>query len=101
MARKISVVLLAFLVGQLTVLAQEVPIKGVDLFGTTRIAIGQIQRTFGKDIERLVQAMAAHDDQTFIQLYSKVTLGIQAMGNFAYAEISAVTYFDSARNTAM
>jgi hypothetical protein len=95
MARKTPILLLAFLVSQSIVVAQDVPVKGFDVFGTTRISIEQIKQRFGNDIERLVQAIAAHDDRTFIDLYSKVTLGIQAMGNFAYAEVSPVEYFDT------
>lgn len=94
MSSKISVLLLTFLMGQSIVLAQEVSVRGVDLFGTTRISIKQIKQRFGGDIEMLVQAIAAHDDKTFINLYSKVTRGIQAIGHFAYAEISPVMYFD-------
>jgi hypothetical protein len=94
MMRKISILLLAFLIGQLIVLAQQVPVKGVDLFGTTQISIKQIKQRFGNDIEGLVQAIANHDDSAFIDLYSKATLGIQAMGDFAYAEISPVMYSD-------
>jgi hypothetical protein len=94
MARKTPILLLVFLMSQLIVVAQDVPVKGFDVFGTTRISIEQIKQRFGNDIERLVQAIAAHDDKTFIDLYSKVTLGIQAMGDFAYAEISPIIYFD-------
>jgi hypothetical protein len=94
MAKRIAVLLLALLMSQLRVVAQDVPVKGLDVFGTTRISIEQIKQRFGNDIERLVQAIAAHDDRTFIDLYSKVTIGIQAMGDFAYAEISPIDYFD-------
>lgn len=94
MPRRISVLLLTFLIGQSLVFAQDVSVRGIDLFGTTRISIGQIKQRFGNDIERLVQAIAVHDDRAFIDLYSKVTLGIQAMGDFAYAELSPVMYSD-------
>ena len=94
MSSKISVLLLTFLIGQSIAPGQEVSVRGVDLFGTTRISIKQIRQRFGGDIEMLAQAIAAHDDRTFLNLYSKVTLGIQAMGHFAYAEISPVMYFD-------
>jgi hypothetical protein len=51
------------------------------VFGTKQITAEQVQQTFGDDIKSLVCAMAAHDDQKFGELYSKVTGGIQAMGN--------------------
>ena len=94
MLGKTLALVLTLSTGQVPVVAQDVPLRSVDLFGTTQISIDQINQRFGKDLEKLVHALVAHDDRAFIDLYSKVTLGIQAMGDFAYAEISPVIYFD-------
>jgi hypothetical protein len=77
--------------------SQETPLKGIDVFGTTQVTAEQVQQRFGDDIKSLVRAMSTHDDQKFGDLYSKVTGGIQAMGNFASVGISPVTYFDKGK----
>jgi hypothetical protein len=83
--------LLILLIGQSTVPWQETPLKGVDVFGTTQITAEQVQQRFGDDIKGLVRAMAVHDDQRFVDLFSKVTIGsIQPLGNFASVDISPV-----------
>ena len=76
---------------------QETPLKGIDVFGTTQVTAEQVLQRFGDDIKSLVRAMSTHDDQKFGDLYSKVTGGIQAMGNFASVGISPVTYFDKGK----
>jgi len=91
---KTLALLLTLSTGAVPVPAQDVPLRGVDLFCTTQISIDQINQRFRRALEKLAHALAAHDDRAFIDLYSKVTLGIQAMGDFAYAEISPVIYFD-------
>src|SRR5689334_20351202 len=94
MARGMSLLTLAIFLSQSPVFAQYVPVKGVDLFGTRQISVREIQQRFGDDIDKLVQSLEANEGWEFVDLYSKVTLGIQEMGKFAYAEISPVIYFD-------
>lgn len=77
--------------------AQDTPIRGIDLFGTSQITIEQVRQRFGKDIRELVKASSVGDDQTFANLYDKITSGIQAMGDFAYVAVSPVTYYNDGK----
>jgi hypothetical protein len=69
-------------------------LKGVDVFGTTQITAELIQQRFGNELEALVQAIAAHKDQAFMDSYAKITGEIQAMGDFAYVSLSPIMYYD-------
>ncbi len=93
---KLSFIFIA-LISRPVVSGQEAPLKGIDVFGTNQITAEQVRQRFGDDLKNLVHAIAVHDDQRFGDLYSKVTGGIQAMGNFAAVEISPVTYFDKGK----
>jgi hypothetical protein len=97
MQRRLFVLLLTFVIIAPTMHAQDVPIKGVDLFDTSQITVEQIQQRFGNDIKEMVKANLAGDDEAFSNLYDKILSGIQAMGDFAYIGISPVTYFDKGK----
>ena len=90
---KISVLWL-LLISQSGAPVKEAMLKGVDVFGTTQITADLIQERFGNELEMLVQAIASHNDQAFMDSYAKVLGGIQAMGDFASVTLSPVLYYD-------
>jgi hypothetical protein len=93
MLMKISV-LSMLLIAQSGAPVREAMLKGVDVFGTTQIPAELIQEGFGNELEMLVQAIAAHNDQAFMDSYAKITGEIQAMGDFAYVSLSPIMYYD-------
>lgn len=79
------------------VLAAESPIKGWDLYGTSRITIEEIREKLGTKIEKASSAWMSGDIEGFVKLDEELTREIKAMGPFAYAHASAITYFTPGR----
>ena len=93
MHRWIALIMM-FLIPRASASGQEPLLKGVDVFGTIQITGELVQQRFGTELETLVQGIAAHNDQAFMDSYAKVLGGIQAMGDFAYVTLSPVRYYD-------
>src|SRR5688500_3917146 len=71
--------------------AQTGVLRGVDVYGTSRITAERLREKFGSDFTKLAQSMARGAAEEFVKAESKLIDEIRKMGPFAFVRISAIT----------
>ena len=72
-------------------------VRGIDVFGTEQITAEQVRQAWGGKITQLAEAIygrPSNPEKVAEDLYQEIVTGIQAMGDFAYVEVSPVMYFE-------
>jgi hypothetical protein len=67
-------------------------LEHVDVFGSTQVTRDQVLAVAGADLAALVTATETRDD-SFSDHYDAATAAIAKLGDFAYVEISPITYY--------
>jgi len=80
--------------------AQEIPtvFRGLDLYRSSQITEVEVDQAFGVDIEKIVHAMDIGNMEGVEEPYTAVVRGIQSMGEFAFANLGIITYFEDGEN---
>ena len=83
-----------------SVSAQEIPTvyRGLDLYRSSQITEAEVEQAFGTDIEKIVHAMDIGDMEAVEQPYTAAVMGIRSMGEFAFANLGIITYFEEGEN---
>lgn len=71
-------------------------VRGIDVFGTEQVTAEHVRQQWGEQLIALAEAFHDGDSRTDVDLgalYEEVFMGIQAMGDFAYVNLSIITYF--------
>ena len=90
--------------GSHAVKAQQIPtvFKGLDLYRSSQISEAEVEKAFQSDIEQVVDlmsvAMSVGDMEAVEEPYTAVVNGIRAMGDFAFANLGIITYFEEGEN---
>lgn len=72
-------------------------IKAVEVYGAARLTGEQIDAKLGAEIAAFVEREAAGDEEAYTKLQPALVEKIRAMGDFAYVQISAITYYSEDR----
>jgi hypothetical protein len=78
--------------------AQTGALRGVDVYGTSRITAEQLREKLGSDFTRLAESIASSDAETFVKAEGKLIDAVREMGPFAFVRISAIMDNDPGRS---
>jgi carboxyl-terminal processing protease len=74
-------------------LAAVPSLQGIDVFGSHRLSVADARKRFGARLARMAYAQAHGDALLAARLRREVEDDLHAMGGFAYAKVSVITYF--------